>query len=379
MEKKTKIILIIVGATIFLALLGFWIYNRYFVEQMLEITSPKGGEVFQAGKTYQITWDARNIGNIGIMLVKGRDQKEIKVIASDIPASKRKFDYSVFVWENAGEDYDQDYKIAIYEYPWQEGKKISYSTDYFTIAGPKFASCDTLSKNNEWPYLPSDYPELKKVFVTQGSYNGNLEGLEGADRKCQDEAEKLDYGGTWKAFLGDDQKLATDRLNLEGIFIDAKAETSVVEGKTCHRLLGKDANSFLKLLTNSYVINLKILNNQYFDDMSNLWLGRISKESKRECTTLSLRYVPLNLSESYSFTTTCQNWTTESRNIPGYPPAVGQTTSYPECYTAQGKRLSAVGLGALASGVAGEDPSKRFVVTVGKSCDQPSKLLCIEQ
>ena len=233
MEKKTKIILIIVGATIFLALLGFWIYNRYFVEQMLEITSPKGGEVFQAGKTYQITWDARNIGNIGIMLVKGRDQKEIKVIASDIPASKRKFDYSVFVWENAGEDYDQDYKIAIYEYPWQEGKKISYSTDYFTIAGPKFASCDTLSKNNEWPYLPSDYPELKKVFVTQGSYNGNLEGLEGADRKCQDEAEKLDYGGTWKAFLGDDQKLATDRLNLEGIFIDAKAETVIdAAGKT---------------------------------------------------------------------------------------------------------------------------------------------------
>ncbi len=41
------------------------------------------------------------------------------------------------------------------------------------------------------------------VFLTAGTYNGNLGGIAGADSKCQTEATNAGYPGTWRAWISD--------------------------------------------------------------------------------------------------------------------------------------------------------------------------------
>lgn len=53
---------------------------------------------------------------------------------------------------------------------------------------------------------------FKRVFVTSQKHDGNLNGLAGADSICQLIANNYNYGGTWRAFLGDRQTSAKDRI-----------------------------------------------------------------------------------------------------------------------------------------------------------------------
>ncbi|HET9957703.1 MAG TPA: hypothetical protein VFQ61_24565 [Polyangiaceae bacterium] len=67
------------------------------------------------------------------------------------------------------------------------------------------------------------YPRV--VFVTSEVYNGNLGGIAGADKKCQDLAKKANLTGTFKAFLGEPGKPLRDRMNAEGgpfVLVDKK-------------------------------------------------------------------------------------------------------------------------------------------------------------
>jgi hypothetical protein len=52
----------------------------------------------------------------------------------------------------------------------------------------------------------------KRVFVSTVLYQGDLEGLAGADTKCQELAMGRNLGGTWKAFLSDSSQNAVSRL-----------------------------------------------------------------------------------------------------------------------------------------------------------------------
>lgn len=362
-----------------LAILGIagLIFYRFTVEKQLEIISPNGGEILQAGKTYQITWKARNIGNIAIVLISGTGEnlENVKWIARDIPARRKNYNWQIFVWENPR----QDYRISILEYPWYNENKIDYSDNFFTILGPQFASCDTLSIEAEWPFLPSDYPGQKRVFITETSFTGNLEGLEGADRKCQQEAEKIGLKGSWKAFLGDDRALAIERLNLDGIFVEAKSSADLPEGETCHRLLGKNFEEFFKKLSAPLDINQEKFDEKFLENLSEIWLGRINNDSKRECLTVFTERMPINPSRFYSYTTTCQNWTIDREIVLGYPPRLNEEIEFPICHTPEGRRINAVGLGGLSSGLTGERINQYFSYSVGKFCNDQQKLLCIEQ
>jgi hypothetical protein len=420
-QDKKIFIWIIIGIIILGT--GIFAYSYFTTKKTLKLLSPNGKEELRAGKTYQITWKSKKIGKIGIMLIK-EDTKETKWIVEDFPAGKQKYDWKIFVWEEPR----QDYKIAILEYPWQAGNKIDYSDDKFTILGPHFASCDQLSIESEWPYLPGDFPNLRRVFITESSFNGNLEGLEGADKKCQEEAEKLGLKGTWKAFLGDDSTLAVDRLNLDGIFVQApgigilpqekipanfwgsfgqflktappkekeameksynylekpfsaflKKWENVQDEKTCYRLLGKNFEEFFKKLSDPLNLNQKRLEGNFLNNLTKIWLGRINRESKRDCTTIFTMYPPLDPSRSYSFTTTCQNWTMGQETVPGYPSKPGEEIKLPQCYTPEGKRINAVGLAGLSSGLIGEKENQSFSSSIGRSCDTAQKLLCVEQ
>ncbi len=353
-----------------------WLIYRFTAEKGLRLTLPNGKETWQAGKTYQIAWKAKNIGKVAIILTKGGDSKTAEWIAKDIPAADRKYDWEIFVWHAPG----QDYKITILEYPWKDGNKVDYSDENFTISGPQFSSCDKLSIEAEWPFLPSDFPGQRKIFITETPFAGNLEGLEGADKKCQAEAEKGELEGNWKAFLGTDETLAMDRLDLQGIFVEAKPSATLTEGKTCHRLLGKDFNEFFAKLSDLSAINKEKLEQTFLNHLSDIWLGRIDGNSKRDCTTISNQSASSDISRNYSFTTTCQNWTMGQATVPGYPPATGGTTVFPKCYTPQGKRIDAVGVAGLSSGLVGSDLKTRALSpAVGKTCDSSQRLLCIQQ
>ncbi len=275
--------------------------------------------------------------------------------------------------------------------------------------GPKFFSCAQLSIENQWPFIPSDYPNIKKVFITQGEYDGNLGGLEGADKVCQKEAEKMGLAGNFKALLGDENFSAKERLNLEGIFVEAQgvllpqgeivpnyfwesfkrfiqkapalqaqkepylSAHKYLEGvfsqfiekwnkqqeiKYCHRLLGKDFEHFFENLKKSYPISEERLGKLFAKRLrEGVWLGRIEEETRKECVEIPKK--------GYSFTTTCQNWSsneviTEKEKV---------------CYDGKGNKIKAIFIGGFALIFQEETPTLEF----GQKCKTPLRLICIEQ
>lgn len=378
-EKLILIVAILIFLFIELGVFSQIGSDNVFLAQLfgggkIKITTPNGGEKWSAGKTYQITWKTSGIDKVGIVLFKGQTPSWI---AKNISAKEGKYDWEIPDWQEPS----QDYKIAIFEYPWQKGNKIDYSDEFFTISGSRYASCDTLSISAEWPYLASDIPNLRKVFITTNTWKGDLGGLEGADEKCQTEAKKKGFSGTWKALLGDDQTLAIDRLKLDGIFVEAEAAATVAGGnKTCHRLLGENFEKFLEKFSTPWIINREKLSTDFLKNLSNVWVGRITDNSPKECIEITKEYPSKVLAENYSFTTTCKNWTSNNYRIPGYPPLASYKPDYPKCYTSTGKRTDAVGMAGLSIGLTGQVTSaSNFSPFLGKSCDTYQKLICLEQ
>ena len=127
------------------------------------------------------------------------------------------------------------------------------------------------------------------------------------------------------------------------------------------------------------------VNKQKFDsdflvkELSNVWLGRINKDSDRDCTVVFAKFPSLDPNKIYSFTTTCQNWTVGQDVVSGYPPATGQTPNYPKCYNAQGLKVNAVSLSGLSTGIAGTENAQYFSPGLGKTCNSQQKLICVKQ
>lgn len=59
---------------------------------------------------------------------------------------------------------------------------------------------------------PVPTPTSKLVFVTSGTYNGNLGGVSGADLKCQSLATTAGLNGTYKAWISSKTQSASSRL-----------------------------------------------------------------------------------------------------------------------------------------------------------------------
>jgi hypothetical protein len=226
--KLSQIVPILIAFLVVIGSFLAFIYSQVSVKKELELISPNGGEVWRAGETYTITWKSKKIDKVDIVLVKeGEQPKKSKIIVKNFPAKEKKYKWQIFAFEEPSDRY----KIAIFESPWQEGNKIDYSNSYFSIVGPKFVSCEQLEITEGWIFLPSDYPNLKRIFITENTYSGNLGGLEGADKICQEEAKKMGFEGNWKAFLGDDNISASERLKLDGIFVYAKSQEGLPQDK----------------------------------------------------------------------------------------------------------------------------------------------------
>jgi hypothetical protein len=360
----------------------FYLFFAHFTRSV-QVVYPSGKEALQVGQTYQIQWKSTGVDKVGIVLFNGKDPEWI---AKDVPASLTRYEWKIY----PGRAYGDNYWIAIFEYPWKKGNKIDYSKGPFAITYPELGGCDKIAIDGGQPYIASDYPDLRRVFITDGSYTGNLSGLDGADQKCQAEADQKGFKGMWHAFLGGDgdDNTATERLKqsssrgLGGIYIEANPGVTLSRGATCNRLLGKDFDEFKNNFSNLLVVSQKKLSDDFFKQFSNIWLGRIDEKSKKTCTALTavINDAYKSSQEKYSLTTTCQNWTNESRFVDGYPVASGQAKpSFPTCYTPTGAMTNAVMSAGLSSGILGEGNNKAFLPYYGKQCDTKQKLVCVEE
>lgn len=378
--EKNLIYILIAAVLIVFGFIFYLILGQF--SKSVEVLTPNGGEEWEIGKTYEITWKSKGIERVGIVLFK---ENEPKWIAKNVDAKSERYEWKVY----PGQEYRDGYWIAVFEYPWRKENEIDYSNGSFAVIFSELISCDALSTENEWLYLPSDLPDLRRVFITQREYEGNLEGLNGADEKCQQEAEERGFEGKWHAFLGgdSDEDLAVERLKrtprgTEGVFITALSAATLIRGATCHRLLVKDFDEFLAIFSDPLIINEERLEAKFLEDLRNIWLGRVDEKSKKNCipilSVLGDSY--LSLAEKYSFTSTCQNWTKENKLVDGYPVPTGQPKpSFPTCYTPTGEFTNAVALGGLSSGLTSKEDDITLTLYQGKYCNTNQKLLCIEE
>jgi len=362
------LIFAVIGAVLVVFAVLFWLFFSYSSKK-IEVFSPNGRENWEIGQTYEISWKVRGVDRVGIVLFNG---EKPEWIAENIPASQGKYEWTI----QPGHEYGPNFWIAVFEYPWRNSSQIDYSAGSFSITYPEMSSCDNLSVEKEWPYFASDLPKIRKVFITEEAFAGNLGGLEGADEKCALSAENQKLEGEWMAFIGgeDPENTALKRLEasprgLEGIYVEAKPSSELLRGATCHRLLGKNIEEFLIKLSNLETSAKEKLEKPFAEKLTKVWLGRVNSDSPKNCVLIpslsSSTYYPL--AEKYSYTVTCQNWSYGESNVNGYSRENGIDSSFPSCYTSAGKFTYAVGSAGLS------------LENIGRHCSKKQHLICVEK
>jgi len=367
---------ILVLSIVVVIIIIVWLFIA-FGTKGIRVTSPDGEEVWEIGQTYEITWASKKISKVGIVLFNGT---EAEWIAKDVNANAGSYEWTVY----PGHDYKDGFWIAVFEYPWRKDGEVDYSNGAFVITYPEFDNCDSLSISEEWPHIASDLPGARKVFITKNSYNGNLDGLDGADKICQAEAEVKGFDGEWVAFIGGeaDEETAVNRLmnssrGTDGIYIQADSSATLVRGATCHRLLGKTFDDFLAKFLSFEIVNESRIEEKFLENMGKIWLGRVNDSSKKNCITVTKSNI--NVREKYTFTVSCQNWTKGTEFVEGYPVSPGGSMSgFPTCYTPSGVLINSVATGAFVSGVTGTGDDATLTIYSGEYCNRRRQLLCIE-
>ena len=258
------LILAILAVAVFVA---FVFFGK--ISKTIQVAYPAGGEELRVGGTYKIEWKAAGISKVGIVLFNGQTPKWV---AKDIDASLGSYEWKVY----PGQDYGDDFWLAVVEFPWQSDSKVAYTKGAFAIIYPEQSSCAGASIVNQWPYIPGDYPNIRRVFITKNTFAGNLGGLDGADKKCQDDASARGYTGVWHAFLGgdSDKETAVNRLNntprqLNGVFVEANPGIKLSSGINCYALLGNNFDKFKATFSNLTAVNKQKLSDDFFANFDN--------------------------------------------------------------------------------------------------------------
>ena len=77
------------------------------------------------------------------------------------------------------------------------------------VSPPRVITTTTVPGSVTTTTLPLPH---RRVFVSSGTYKGNLGGLAGGDAKCQSMADAAGLGGIWKVWLSDSTTNAIDRI-----------------------------------------------------------------------------------------------------------------------------------------------------------------------
>lgn len=357
--KEYKSIIIVTVAVVVVLIVV--LLNFFLTKKTLVIDSALVPVTLKAGETYPITWKTSGISKVGIVLYQ---DGKASWIAKDLPAKSGSYKWKIFAYQVPA----ANYKIAVFEYPWKTGNVFRITDQTYEILGPKYSSCDKLGIENEWPYIPSDYENLIKVFITKSEWKGDLGGLEGADNKCQQEAQKLGYKGNYMAFLGDDRTSAEERLKDKGVYIEANPAYELLEGRTCHRLFAQNSQRFIEKFTLSSEVARIKLESEFMQKFVRLWVGQLTRNVKSSCIYISGTGSP----SSYSYTTTCQNWSQSKEKI--YQGDAPDFVEIERCYDESGKSIPANWLGAFGT----NQDSSGNILFLGKKCNSNNSLLCVE-
>jgi hypothetical protein len=352
-------VLIVVGMIVLI--LAIVLSATFFLsKRTLLLLEGKAAGPVKAGDSVPIKWSAAKVDRVGIILISNT---EVSWVARDLPASQGSFDWKTFVYQKPG----SDFKIAIFEYPWKEGNLVSYSKKNIEILGAKYTSCEDLSVQAEFPFIASNYENVKKTFITASGYSGDLGGLQGADKKCQAEAVKLGYKGNYIAFIGDDSVSAQERLKKPGAYILALGALSLVEGTTCHRLLAENTEKLVEKFTLSAESAKIKLDEEFLKSFGRIWVGRLTANLRKDCLMIDRSQA------DFSYSVTCQNWSQSKEKI--YTGNVPDFAGLERCYSDAGKSIPANFIGAYASVVASDGATG----LIGRSCNSALRLLCVEQ
>ena len=353
---------IAIGGFTLIILGAVFLINFLVSTKSLNFKTPAEPITIKAGETYTISWASRNVGRIGLVLFKG---DEPQWIVQNYPASAGSYDWTPFVYQAPG----ADYRIAMFEYPWRQGNPLVYTSYQIEIVGPQYSSCESYSVERGWLYLPDNYNDIHRVFITNGSWTGNLGGLEGADAKCAKEAESKGYPGKYVAFIGDNDTSAAERITDDGVFVEADSTDKLAEGVGCHRMIASSLKDFLEKTRLSAELASIELSQTFARKLGNVWYGRRTAQVDTKC----LQILGTGHTGAFSGTYTCQNWANEGRMV--YSGTVPDEADLPRCYDASGNNVPANYFGAGASVVS---ESGQFGVG-GDTCDVGRSLICIEQ
>lgn len=353
--------MIIVAAAVVLIVTGIIVASSLTMRSSLSIIQDKKSVSIKAGETYTVKWSSSKIKRVGIAVFSNN---EAQWLAKDLPAAQSTYQWKTNIYQKPG----SDFRVAVFEYPWKEGNAVSYSSSALEIIGPKYSSCDDFSVQREWPYLASNYEGLKQVFITKSSWSGDLGGLEGADKKCADEAAKKNLSGKFIAFLGDDTVAAKDRLVVKGVFIDADSVASLAEGTTCHRLIAETAEKLVEKFTLDGNVAKIELDADFVKLFGKIWTGRLTSNIKKEC-------LPIDsvTGDNFTYTSSCQNWSQNKERV--YQGNVPDFVGLERCYTDGGKSVPANYVGAFGSVVAADGKTG----VAAKTCNGALHLMCVEQ
>lgn len=113
-------------------------------QDRIQITSPKGGEKLEVGKTYDIRWtnySGKESLTIALQATTPNNKVSTKIVASNVPATS----IGSYKWTVTSESSENKYKIEVY--PAGGRELIGRSKDFFTIFGEQLITITSPKPN----------------------------------------------------------------------------------------------------------------------------------------------------------------------------------------------------------------------------------------
>lgn len=114
-------------------------------QDRIQITSPKGDEKLEVGKTYDVRWtnySGKEPLTIALQATTPDNKVSAKIIASNVPAAST----GSYKWTVTSESSENKYKIEVY--PAGGRELVGRSKDFFTISGAQLITITSPKPNN---------------------------------------------------------------------------------------------------------------------------------------------------------------------------------------------------------------------------------------
>ena len=101
---------------------------------------------------------------------------------------------------------------------------------------------------------------------------------------------------------------------------------------------------------------------------------QIDKETKKTCIPIFFSHSPKDVSERFSFTSTCQDWTTNQERA-----VYQQEEEAPYCWTPENVKIYPASIAGFALTISPTEDKEVADFSSGRLCNSYLRLLCIQQ